>query len=77
MPEEFKKLAENPETEVSAGLPMGELARAYVIPQCYSKVFSPAEGLRKGTIFPELMRPYRPDKCGIFARDSERRDENA
>ena len=76
MPEEFKKLAENPETGVSAGLPMGELARAYIIPQSYQRILSPTEGLRRGTIFSDLIRPYKPDKCGIFARDFERRDEN-
>ncbi|HHY47168.1 MAG TPA: spore coat associated protein CotJA [Firmicutes bacterium] len=36
----------------------GELARAYVPPQVYGERFSPAEGLRQGTIFPELVRPY-------------------
>lgn len=39
----------------------GELARAYVPPQRYSQVWSPAEGLMKGTIFPELYRPYEPE----------------
>ncbi len=76
MPEDLEKLAENPETGVSAGLPMGELARAYVIPQRYERVLSPAEGLRKGTIFSELIKPYKPDGHGICAQDSERRDGN-
>lgn len=40
----------------------GELARAYVPPQRYSQVWSPAEGLMKGTIFPELYRPYEPGR---------------
>ncbi len=39
---------------------LGELARAYVPPQMFSRVWSPAEGLAKGTIFPELYRPYEP-----------------
>jgi len=38
----------------------GELARAYVPPQTYSRALSPAEGLMKGTVFPELYRPYEP-----------------
>ena len=38
----------------------GQLARAYVPPQTYSRVWSPAEGLMKGTVFPELYRPYEP-----------------
>jgi hypothetical protein len=38
----------------------GELARAYIVPQMYSRIWSPAEGLMKGTIFPELYRPYEP-----------------
>jgi hypothetical protein len=76
MPEELEKLAENPETGVSAGLPMGELARAYIIPQRYQRVLSPAEGLRKGTIFSDLIRPYRPDRSGTRAQDCERRDDD-
>lgn len=44
--------------------PFLELARAYVLPQVYSTVWSPAEGLRKGTIFPELCRPYVPRQDG-------------
>lgn len=36
----------------------GELARAYVPPQVYTERFNPAEGLRRGTIFPELVSPY-------------------
>ncbi|HHY93476.1 MAG TPA: spore coat associated protein CotJA [Firmicutes bacterium] len=38
----------------------GELARAYVPPQVYAQTFSPQEGLKAGTIFPELVRPYPP-----------------
>jgi hypothetical protein len=76
MPEELEKLAENPETGISAGFPMGELARAYIIPQSYRRVLSPQEGLRKGTIFAELIRPYRPEGSGTYAEDSGRRDEN-
>ncbi len=76
MSEETKKSTENPETEVSAGLPAWELARAYIMPQRYQKVLSPQEGLRKGTIFQELIRPYKPGKGVICAEDFERRDNN-
>ncbi|KKM10625.1 hypothetical protein SY88_13280 [Clostridiales bacterium PH28_bin88] len=37
-----------------------ELARAYVPFQTYTIRFEPEEGLQKGTIFPELYRPYHP-----------------
>lgn len=40
----------------------GELARAYVPVQIYTRRFSPAEGLKAGTIFPELVRPYTPPR---------------
>ncbi|MBC7344010.1 MAG: spore coat associated protein CotJA [Clostridia bacterium] len=36
-----------------------ELARAYVPFQRYTTRFNPAEGLAKGTIFPELYMPYK------------------
>lgn len=35
-----------------------KLARAYVPFQKFCTVFSPEEGLRKGTAFPELYEPY-------------------
>ncbi|NLM38343.1 MAG: spore coat associated protein CotJA [Firmicutes bacterium] len=38
------------------------LARAYVPFQIFSKRWEPMEGLRRGTIFPELYFPYRKDK---------------
>ncbi|NPV54290.1 MAG: spore coat associated protein CotJA [Firmicutes bacterium] len=38
----------------------GELARAYVPVQIYGERFSPAEALMRGTVFPELYRPYEP-----------------
>ena len=34
------------------------LAQAFVIWQKYGQTYSPAEALQKGTIFPELYRPY-------------------
>ena len=36
-----------------------ELARAYVPFQIMNQVFSPDEALKKGTLFPELYRPYK------------------
>ncbi|MGB9887783.1 MAG: spore coat associated protein CotJA [Moorellales bacterium] len=38
---------------------VGGLARAYIPFQEYTRRHSPEEGLRKGTIFPELYQPYR------------------
>ncbi|MEW5933065.1 MAG: spore coat associated protein CotJA [Bacillota bacterium] len=38
----------------------GELARAYVPVQVYTGRLSPLEGWRQGSIFPELIRPYKP-----------------
>ena len=35
-----------------------QLAQAYVRPQPLECVFSPAEGLRHGTAFPNLSQPY-------------------
>lgn len=38
--------------------PPVRLAQAYVIWQQYGQIFSPAEALEKGTLFPELYSPY-------------------
>ncbi|HHY83061.1 MAG TPA: spore coat associated protein CotJA [Clostridiales bacterium] len=35
-----------------------QLARAYVLPQTYTKAFPPEEALKQGTLFPELVMPY-------------------
>ena len=35
-------------------------ANAYVVPQTLNSTFSPMEGLSNGTMFPELVSPYRP-----------------
>jgi len=35
-----------------------KLAQAYVPWQTFDKTFSPKEALQKGTLFPELYRPY-------------------
>ena len=36
------------------------LAEAYVLPQIYQEMFSPAQALEKGTAFPGLYMPYDP-----------------
>ena len=38
--------------------PEFKLAKAYVPYQVFQKVYEPMKGLMKGTIFPELCRPY-------------------
>jgi len=41
-----------------------ELARAFVCPQpAYAQRFNPVEGLKHGTIFPELVRVYVPEQA--------------
>ena len=35
---------------------------AYVPNQTFKTVFSPAEGLANGTMFPELVNPYYPNQ---------------
>lgn len=40
------------------------LAQSYVPIQKMDKTFIPSVGLKKGTIFPELVRPYSP--CQSF-----------
>ena len=38
------------------------LARAYVPFQIMNQVYSPSEALKRGTLFPELYKPYKPGK---------------
>lgn len=38
--------------------PKWQLARAYIPYQEYTHRWQPLEGLKRGTIFPELFRPY-------------------
>lgn len=61
----------NPETpeamdadiKANVSYPQGlRLARAYVPVQVFIRKFEPFEGLMRGTIFPELYRPYRERK---------------
>lgn len=50
-----------PRKPVSPVFPEGvELARAYIPFQEYTKSWPPEEALNKGTMFPELYRPYSP-----------------
>lgn len=35
------------------------LAEVYIPIQEYKKIFDPQEALKRGTIFPDLYRPYR------------------
>ncbi|HHZ20506.1 MAG TPA: spore coat associated protein CotJA [Firmicutes bacterium] len=41
-------------------MPQFQLARAYVPFQAYVERWPPMVGLERGTIFPELYRPYVP-----------------
>ena len=41
-----------------------ELAEAYVPIQKMDKIYSPDKALLKGTVFPELYRPYQKCECG-------------
>jgi hypothetical protein len=40
------------------GFPM-QLARAYVVKQMLTETYTLEEGFMKGTLFPELYRPYK------------------
>jgi hypothetical protein len=55
---EIKAEAAAPEVQAEGIFPQARLAQAYVIWQRYGPIFSPAEALEKGTIFPELYSPY-------------------
>ena len=46
------------ELQAEGVYPPARLAQAYVIWQKYGRTFTPAEALEKGTIFPDLYRPY-------------------
>ncbi|MFW6034754.1 MAG: spore coat associated protein CotJA [Halothermotrichaceae bacterium] len=43
------------------GIGRTRLAHAYVPFQRYTENFPPEKALRKGTLFPELYMPYRPE----------------
>lgn len=61
-----------PDQATYAGPPV-RLAHAYVPPQTYNVVYSPAEALDKGTLFPELFQPQGiygpcegPNPCRMY-----------
>jgi len=47
-----------PETGCPPFLIQPRLAEAYVPFQCLKEKYPPPEALMKGTLFPELLRPY-------------------
>ena len=49
---------ENANAEPQDPAPHMQLARAYVPMQSFEGVFPPEEGLKKGTVFPDLFMPY-------------------
>jgi len=55
---EIKAEAAAPEIQAEGIFPQARLAQAYVIWQRYGPIFSPAEALEKGTVFPDLYSPY-------------------
>lgn len=40
-----------------------EYARVYIVPQKYENLYSMSEALCKGTLFADLYRPYKKNKC--------------
>lgn len=42
------------------------LARVYIPFQIMNRVFSPSEALKKGTLFPELYKPYKEKVSGLY-----------
>jgi hypothetical protein len=47
----------------------GDLARAHFEIQKYYDRWDPLEGLFRGTIFPELYRPYHVDENGEYCEE--------
>ncbi len=41
-----------------------DLARIYIVYQKFGKIYPPMEALQKGTIFPDLHKPYAITKKG-------------
>lgn len=54
----------NQQSYPGGSMPPLQLAHAYVPWQYMGNIFSPAEGLTHGTIFPELLSPYPGKKRG-------------
>ncbi|NLV77202.1 MAG: spore coat associated protein CotJA [Tissierellia bacterium] len=42
------------------------LARVYIPFQIMNGVFSPSEALKKGTLFPELYKPYKENGANLY-----------
>ncbi len=42
--------------------PWMDLSKSFVVWQELCKLYPPEEALRKGTVFPELYKPYRQSK---------------
>lgn len=40
-----------------------EYDRVYIVPQKYENLYSMSEALCKGTLFADLYRPYKKNKC--------------
>lgn len=59
--------------ETKIGREEMELARVYIKIQPYTNVWSPMEGLQKGTIFRDLYRPYEPRRAAVRETPSLRR----
>lgn len=55
---EIKAEAAAQEIQAEGIFPQARLAQSYVIWQRYGPIFSPAEALNKGTIFPDLYSLY-------------------
>ena len=47
------------------------LAMAYIPFQNAGKLYSPEQGIQSGTMFPELNKPFNPDKCKVGGDRSE------
>ena len=47
-----------PDVKASSLMASVKLAQAYVPWQRYGAIYSPQEALEKGTLFPDLYRPY-------------------
>ncbi|WP_251859856.1 spore coat associated protein CotJA [Clostridium sp. Marseille-Q2269] len=41
------------------GMDNCELARAYICPQKFKRVYKVEKALQRGTLFPELYQPYK------------------
>ena len=47
-----------PSSETECGTCMGMVGYAYVPVQTFGDIYTPAEGLTNGTVFPELNKPF-------------------